>query len=75
MSDPMHALILFSGFAGLKSRRWIENGHVGPFGELGRARLIVQRFKQCLHLALNIMENWMFEFATFGEKSWVERTR
>ncbi|KAG5571364.1 hypothetical protein H5410_061130, partial [Solanum commersonii] len=43
------------GFAGLNSRRWIENGQVGPFSELGRARRIVRRFAQCLHLALNIV--------------------
>ncbi|KAG5605767.1 hypothetical protein H5410_027259, partial [Solanum commersonii] len=47
------------GFAGLNSRRWIENGHVGPFGELGRTHRIVQRFAQCLHLAFKIMSNWM----------------
>ena len=40
----LHALILLSGFAGLNSRRWIENGHVGPFGELGRTRRIARRF-------------------------------
>uniref|UniRef100_M1E158 Uncharacterized protein n=1 Tax=Solanum tuberosum TaxID=4113 RepID=M1E158_SOLTU len=60
----------------LNLRRWIENGHVGPFGELGRARRIVHRFAQRLRLALNIVSIWMFESVTFGEKSWVtERTR
>ncbi|KAG5577417.1 hypothetical protein H5410_057551 [Solanum commersonii] len=60
----------------LNSRRWIENGHVGPFGELGRARRIVRRFAHCLHIALISVLNWMFEFVTFDEKTWVaERTR
>ncbi|KAG5615106.1 hypothetical protein H5410_014930 [Solanum commersonii] len=33
----VHALILLTGFAGLNLRKWIENGHVGQFSELGRA--------------------------------------
>ncbi|KAG5629865.1 hypothetical protein H5410_001582 [Solanum commersonii] len=60
--------ILGNGFVGLNSRRWIENGHVWPFGELGQARRIVWRFAQCLHLTFNIVSNWMFESVTSGEK-------
>ncbi|KAG5604926.1 hypothetical protein H5410_026418 [Solanum commersonii] len=40
----VHALILFSGVAGLNLRSWVENRHVGPFGELGRAHRTTQRF-------------------------------
>ncbi|KAG5584871.1 hypothetical protein H5410_045305 [Solanum commersonii] len=32
------------GVAGLNSRRWIENGHVEPYGELGQACRTTRRF-------------------------------
>ncbi|KAG5599523.1 hypothetical protein H5410_030893, partial [Solanum commersonii] len=64
------------GVCGIEFEKWIENGHVRTFGELRRARGIIRRFAQCLHLALNIVSNWMFESVTFGEKPWVtESTR
>ncbi|KAG5609916.1 hypothetical protein H5410_021197 [Solanum commersonii] len=32
------------GGCGLNLKKWIKNGHVGPFGELGRARRTTRRF-------------------------------
>uniref|UniRef100_M1E0G7 Uncharacterized protein n=1 Tax=Solanum tuberosum TaxID=4113 RepID=M1E0G7_SOLTU len=32
------------GVAGLNLRSWVENRHVGPFDELGRARRTIRRF-------------------------------
>uniref|UniRef100_M1DQS7 Polyprotein protein n=1 Tax=Solanum tuberosum TaxID=4113 RepID=M1DQS7_SOLTU len=46
------------------------------FGHLTIWVELAESFGQCLHLALNIMSNLMFESVTFGEKPWVtESTR
>uniref|UniRef100_M1DGX0 Integrase core domain containing protein n=1 Tax=Solanum tuberosum TaxID=4113 RepID=M1DGX0_SOLTU len=64
----MHALILFTGVAGLNSRSWIESRHVGSFGELGRARQTTQRCTEVPHLTFYFLLYLKFDFVTFSEK-------
>ncbi|KAK6780077.1 hypothetical protein RDI58_022261 [Solanum bulbocastanum] len=58
---------LLENLMGLNSRKWIENGHVGPFGELSLAHRITQRFTYFLHISFNFVSSLCFESATFGE--------
>uniref|UniRef100_M1DHG8 Putative plant transposon protein domain-containing protein n=1 Tax=Solanum tuberosum TaxID=4113 RepID=M1DHG8_SOLTU len=55
------------GVAGSNSRRWIENRHVGPFGELGRARRTTRRFAKSPCIAFNFKPHVLLVSATFGE--------
>ncbi|KAG5590267.1 hypothetical protein H5410_040781, partial [Solanum commersonii] len=43
------------GVTELNSRSWVENRHIGSFGELGRARRTTQQFAQCSQLAFKFM--------------------
>uniref|UniRef100_M1E028 Integrase core domain containing protein n=1 Tax=Solanum tuberosum TaxID=4113 RepID=M1E028_SOLTU len=70
----MHVLILFSGIARLNSRRWIENWHVGPIGELGQARRTTQQFAKSPPITLNFMLYVLFDSVTFGEKPEVAKS-
>uniref|UniRef100_M1DNS5 Uncharacterized protein n=1 Tax=Solanum tuberosum TaxID=4113 RepID=M1DNS5_SOLTU len=66
-SRAVQLLDSLMGLARLNSGRWIENGHVGPFGELSQARRISRWFAYFLHLAFNFVSSLWFEFVTFGE--------
>uniref|UniRef100_M1DDT1 Integrase core domain containing protein n=1 Tax=Solanum tuberosum TaxID=4113 RepID=M1DDT1_SOLTU len=52
---------------GVSPTRWVENGHVGLFGELSQARQITRRFAYFLHLAFNFVSSLWLESVTFSE--------
>ncbi|KAG5632077.1 hypothetical protein H5410_003794, partial [Solanum commersonii] len=52
---------------GIEFQRWIENAHIGPFGELSLAHRITRRFTYFIHLTLNFVSSLWFESVTFGK--------
>ncbi|KAG5571389.1 hypothetical protein H5410_061155 [Solanum commersonii] len=59
---------------GLNSRRWIENRHIGPFGELGRAHRTTWQFAKSPPITLNFMLYVLIDSVTFGEKPEVAKS-
>ncbi|KAG5610315.1 hypothetical protein H5410_021596 [Solanum commersonii] len=67
-------LLGFPGVTGLNSRKWIENRHFGPFGELGRVRRTTRQFAKPTLIALNFILYVLFDSITFGEKPEVAKS-